>query len=500
MLHHLISKTRVFLSYARADDAGGDRSAYDDPARSFMRRVYNRLTQEGFDVWWDMVSMPSRGEEFTAEIEAAIRSCDRFVLVVGPGAVKSGYVRAEWQYALSCCLPITPMLRAGDYSLIPEEIANVNALDCRPGRDENAALDELVSKLVESALPLGRLVNVPYLPSKFLPREKPFSKARDAVDADAIQTVVVSAPPRATAMYGYGGVGKSTLAAAVAQDCAVRRRFKDGVYWIEIGQQPEITSRQADLGALLGDQREHYTDPTAGKMRLSYLLADKQALVVLDDVWDHRVVDHFPAGSACRWLLTTRSRQVASLVDGVDVQLDLLTPEEGAQLIAMYAKGSADDPTYLAISRELGGHTLAVTLAARRLEEGTMSASELLNRLGRPERLFKDLRLHEDDRNLNLEKSLSLSYEALKDDMQRRFRALGVLALDSTFDQGALQAVWGDEEALDAEDALNVLVRAGLVEAEEGGRFRQHRLLRAYARALLIKAKGRAGRRFSALG
>jgi hypothetical protein len=345
-----------------------------------------------------------------------------------------------------------------------------------------------VSKLRESALPLGRLVNVPYLPSKFLPRERPFSQAREAVRADAIQPVVVSAPPRATAMYGYGGVGKSTLAAAVAQDCAVRRRFKDGVYWIEIGQHPEITSRQAALGALLGDQREHYTDPTAGKMRLSYLLADKQALVVLDDVWDHRVVDHFPAGSACRWLLTTRSRQVASLVDGVDVQLDLLTPEEGAQLIAMYAKGSADDPTYLAISRELGGHTLAVTLAARRLEErGAAFALQLLERLQRPGRLFKDLKLHEDDRNLNLEKSLSLSYEALKDDMQRRFRALGVLALDSTFDQGALQAVWGDKDALDAEDALNVLVREGLVEALEGGRFRQHRLLRAYARALAEK-------------
>ncbi len=488
MLHRPIEKTRVFLSYARADDAGADRSAYDDPARSFMRRVYCRLTDAGFEVWWDMVSMPSRGEEFTAEIEAAIRSCDRFVLVVGPGAVKSGYVRAEWRYALSCCLPITPILRAGDYSLIPAEIANVNAVDCRPERCEDAALDELVSKLVESALPLGRLVSVPLLPSKFLPREKPFSKARDAVRADAIQPVVVSAPLRATALYGYGGIGKSTLAAAVVQDCEVRRRFKDGVYWIEIGQHPEVTSRQADLGALLGDSREHYTDPTAGKTRLSYLLADKQALIVLDDVWDHRVVEHFPIGSACRWLLTTRSGQVARLVDGVDVELDLLTPEEGAQLIAMYARGSADDPTYLAISRELGGHTLAVTLAARRLEEGIVSASELLNRLQRPERLFKDLRLHDDDRNLNLEKSLSFSYLALKDDVQRRFRALGVLALDSPFGLGVLQAVWGDEEALDAEDVLNVLVRAGLVEAQGGGHFRQHRLLRAYARALLIEA------------
>lgn len=47
-----------------------------------------------------------------------------------------------------------------------------------------------------------------------------------------------------------------------------------------------------------------------------------------------------------------------------------------------------------------------------------------------------------------------------------------MLALDSPFGLGMLQAVWGDEEALDAEDALNVLVQAGLVEAQEGGRFR----------------------------
>ncbi|PJF25849.1 MAG: hypothetical protein CUN53_10695, partial [Phototrophicales bacterium] len=59
---------RVFLSYARADDAGSDRAAYDEPARSFMRRLYDALKDE-FDLWWDMESMPSRGETFTHEIE-----------------------------------------------------------------------------------------------------------------------------------------------------------------------------------------------------------------------------------------------------------------------------------------------------------------------------------------------------------------------------------------------------------------------------------------------
>jgi len=111
-------KLLLFLSYARADDAGSDRAAYDDPARSFMRRLYDALTGE-FDLWWDMVSMPSRGETFTAEIADAVAACDWLVLVVAPGALASDYVRAEWTHALRLCKPVTPILRAGDYDAIP---------------------------------------------------------------------------------------------------------------------------------------------------------------------------------------------------------------------------------------------------------------------------------------------------------------------------------------------------------------------------------------------
>ena len=40
--------TKVFLSYARGDD------------ELFVRRLYDDLKKEGFDVWFDRVSMPSR--------------------------------------------------------------------------------------------------------------------------------------------------------------------------------------------------------------------------------------------------------------------------------------------------------------------------------------------------------------------------------------------------------------------------------------------------------
>jgi len=47
--------TRLFLSYARADDEGLG-------ADSFVRRLYNDLTACDFEVWWDREKMAGRGE------------------------------------------------------------------------------------------------------------------------------------------------------------------------------------------------------------------------------------------------------------------------------------------------------------------------------------------------------------------------------------------------------------------------------------------------------
>ena len=71
------AKPRVFISYARSDDL------------RFVKRLYNDLTRLGYDVWWDIVSMPSRGVEFTQEIRDAIEACDRLIEVIGPASVKS---------------------------------------------------------------------------------------------------------------------------------------------------------------------------------------------------------------------------------------------------------------------------------------------------------------------------------------------------------------------------------------------------------------------------
>ena len=99
---------RIFLSYARGDD------------EPFVARLADTLTSDGFEVWFDRRSMPSRALTFLDEIRRAIDGVDRVVAVMGPAAIRSEYVRCEWQYALIRGTPVVPVLRLGDFQLPPE--------------------------------------------------------------------------------------------------------------------------------------------------------------------------------------------------------------------------------------------------------------------------------------------------------------------------------------------------------------------------------------------
>jgi hypothetical protein len=63
------------------------------------------FTAGGFEVWLDRIVMPSRGLTFHQEIQDAVATRERLVLVVGPTAALSDYVRQEWQFALWFSFP-----------------------------------------------------------------------------------------------------------------------------------------------------------------------------------------------------------------------------------------------------------------------------------------------------------------------------------------------------------------------------------------------------------
>jgi len=58
-------------------------------------------------------------------------------------------------------------------------------------------------------------------------------------------------------IHGLGGIGKSTLAAALAHDLEVQQRLPDGVLWVTLGQQPDVLSLLSGWIQILG----HYGLP-----------------------------------------------------------------------------------------------------------------------------------------------------------------------------------------------------------------------------------------------
>jgi hypothetical protein len=123
---------QFFISYARADD------------EPFVKKLYEDLTASGRKVWWDREKMESRGRVFLQEIRDAISESDRVLLVVGSAAIKSDYVRAEWEHALLFSKVVVPILRIGESKDIPSEIPKVHRVDFRLKRKYREALAELL--------------------------------------------------------------------------------------------------------------------------------------------------------------------------------------------------------------------------------------------------------------------------------------------------------------------------------------------------------------------
>ncbi|MCS6872973.1 MAG: hypothetical protein NZ571_16130, partial [Anaerolineae bacterium] len=142
------------------------------------------------------------------------------------------------------------------------------------------------------------------------------------------------------------------------------------------------------------------------------------------------------------------------------------------------------------ISRHLNGLTLAVRIAADKIRNDGIAPEAYLQRLKAAESPFEHLALADpddpyadlNDPDANLAASLKVTYDDLNEAMQRRLRLLGVFAPNGTFDAAAVAAVW-EEPVEEATKKLNIFVNLALAERDERGRYSQHSLLRAYARA-----------------
>ncbi|MET0448214.1 MAG: NB-ARC domain-containing protein [Aeromicrobium sp.] len=123
-----------------------------------------------------------------------------------------------------------------------------------------------------------------------------------------------AAEATAIVVHGDGGFGKSTLVAAACRE--LRDDFPDGVLWVTVGVDPTEPQRIAtcqDLARLLGMAAE-FTTERAAASHLAQVLADRRALLVLDDVWHLSDIAWFMRGApSVLRIVTTRVDDVVGV-------------------------------------------------------------------------------------------------------------------------------------------------------------------------------------------
>src|SRR5580704_19746999 len=139
---------------------------------------------------------------------------------------------------------------------------------------------------------MGELHGVPELPPHYLPRAADLAGLKQKLLAGGAN-VGITGQSSAVGVQGIGGIGKTVLAAALAQDSETRQVFSDCIYWLTIGQKPNLLDFQNQLLRQLTVSKETLTTEEEAKDVLREALQGRPALVVVDDAWTLDAADAF---------------------------------------------------------------------------------------------------------------------------------------------------------------------------------------------------------------
>jgi hypothetical protein len=89
---------------------------------------------------------------------------------------------------------------------------------------------------------------------------------------------------KAAALQGMGGVGKTVLAAAAVSDERITRAFPDDIYWLTLGQTPDLQNAQRRLLRWIAPDAPLPTSIQEGRDALDTALKSRRCLLVLDHV------------------------------------------------------------------------------------------------------------------------------------------------------------------------------------------------------------------------
>jgi hypothetical protein len=296
------------------------------------------------------------------------------------------------------------------------------------------------------------------------------------------------------ALRGLGGIGKTTLAIAIARQPAIQQNFSGGVLWTSLGPKPTLRLLLEGWGRVIGVDLVPERDEQGCADRLRSALHTQQMLIIVDDVWDTRHGSLFMVGGPlCRTLFTTRELPVANTLATQlrTMRVDVLKPDAALALLRRLAPDAvnADEKSAKKLCERLEFLPLGLTLAGRFLANESNVPARMHRLLGELiERRDARLKLVQDEGRLGLDAEnpvslqaiLGMSVERLKLTDQDRFAMLSLFGGEPlTWSIAAAKAVW-DCPLEEAEETVARFIQRGLIE-RRGDRYWMHALLADYA-------------------
>jgi NB-ARC domain/TIR domain/APAF-1 helical domain/WD domain, G-beta repeat len=471
---------RIFVSYARSDGADLVREIQHRLEKDHELPVWRDLADlEGTDAWWP-------------QVRDTIDQVEHLVLIMTEGALRSEYVRREWRYARrvgTCVIPLQAE-QGQSFEGLPRWMARHNFVAWW-NKDS-------WRRLVRTLEGPCRATRVPFmagdLPEDYVERPDEFDKLRaQLLDADRGQPIAVT-----TALKGAGGFGKTTLAKALCHDEAVRDAFADGILWVTLGQTPKeakLVEHISDLIEKLTHKRPGFANLDAAASELAGVLADREALIVIDDAWRRSDLEPFlQGGPDCARLITTRMTDVLPR-ESKPVEVDAMQPNQASALLR-YDLPDGEDSALAGLAARLGKWPLMLKLAngvlhlrvveaGESLADAIVFANEALDEVG----LTAFDPDNTEQRDQAAAASIAASLSLLGENERARFEELGVFAENAQAPLDLVAAIWkgtGRLSHVQAERLWTRLFQASLILRLDlnAKRLQLHDVVRSYLQAV----------------
>jgi hypothetical protein len=197
--------------------------------------------------------------------------------------------------------------------------------------------------------------------------------------------VGITGQSSAVGVQGMGGIGKTVLAAALAHDPQVRQAFPGGVYWLTIGQKPNLLELQNQLLRQLTCSSELLTTEQEAKDALREALEGRTALLVVDDAWTIDDADAFSVTApTARLLITTRNNEVLVGLGAEEHRVDILSSSDALKMLAEWLGEKSPDklpPEAAEVAKECGYLPLALAMIGAMIRLRPTAWKDALRRL-----------------------------------------------------------------------------------------------------------------------